>query len=73
MDICLVGAGRIGEVHSKNINDNKKTNLKYVVDINFIAAKKIAAWLKNNPRILNTISACVLLIIAVYVALTENY
>ena len=42
MDICLVGAGRIGEVHSKNINDNKKTNLKYVVDINFIAAKKIA-------------------------------
>ena len=38
-----------------------------------IAAKKIAAWLKNNPRILNTISACVLLIIAVYVALTENY
>lgn len=42
MDICLVGAGRIGEVHSKNINDNKKTNLKYVVDINFITAKKIA-------------------------------
>jgi len=42
VEICLVGAGRIGEVHSKNINDNKKTNLKYVVDINFIAAKKIA-------------------------------
>ena len=42
MDICLVGAGRIGEVHSKNINNNKKINLKYVVDINFIAAKKIA-------------------------------
>ena len=42
MEICLVGAGRIGEVHSKNINDNKKTNLKYVVDINFITAKKIA-------------------------------
>ena len=38
-----------------------------------IAAKKIAAWLKNNPKVLNTISACVLLIIAVYVALTENY
>ena len=42
MEICLVGAGRIGEVHSKNINNNKKINLKYVVDINFIAAKKIA-------------------------------
>ena len=38
-----------------------------------IAARKIASWLKDNPRILNTISACVLLIIAVYVALTENY
>jgi len=42
MDICLVGAGRIGQVHSKNINNNKKINLKYVVDVNFIAAKKIA-------------------------------
>ena len=34
-----------------------------------LAARKIAKWLKGNPRILNTISACVLLIIAAVVAI----
>ena len=34
-----------------------------------LAADKIAKWLKGNPRFLNTISACVLLIIAIIVAL----
>ena len=38
-----------------------------------LAAREVASWLKNNPRVLNTISACVLLIIAVYIALTGNY
>ncbi len=33
-----------------------------------IAAEKIATWLKGNPRILNTISACVLVLIAIIVA-----
>ncbi len=33
------------------------------------AAAKIANWLKGNPRFLNTISACVLVIIAIIVAL----
>ena len=32
------------------------------------AAEKIAIWLKGNPRILNTISACVLVLIAITVA-----
>ena len=32
------------------------------------AAGKIANWLKGNPRFLNTISACVLVIIAIIVA-----
>ena len=32
------------------------------------AAEKIATWLKGNPRILNTISACVLVFIAIIVA-----
>ena len=34
-----------------------------------LAARKIAKWLKGNPRILNTISACVLIIIAIVVAI----
>ena len=38
-----------------------------------IAAEKVSVWLKSNPKTLNTISACVLLIIALYVAVTQNY
>ena len=38
-----------------------------------LAAREIAVWLKGNPRLLNTISACVLLIIALYVAATQNF
>ena len=34
-----------------------------------LAAKKISVWLKGNPRLLNTISACVLIIIAAIVAI----
>ena len=37
------------------------------------AAEKISLWLKGNPKILNTISACVLLIIAIYIAVTQSY
>ena len=33
------------------------------------AANKIANWLKGNPRFLNTISACALVVIAIIVAL----
>ena len=38
-----------------------------------IAANKVAIWLKDNPKVLNTISACVLIIIALYVAASQNY
>jgi len=34
-----------------------------------LAAREIAVWLKGNPRLLNTISACVLIIIAIFVAI----
>ena len=38
-----------------------------------IAAEKVSVWLRSNPKTLNTISACVLLIIALYVAITQSY
>ena len=38
-----------------------------------IVAEKIVKWLKTNPRTINTISACVLIIIAFIIALTQNY
>ena len=37
------------------------------------AANRVSIWLKENPKVLNTISACVLIIIAIYVAASQNY
>ena len=38
-----------------------------------LAAEKVSIWLKNKPKPLNTISACVLVIIAFYIAATQNF
>ena len=38
-----------------------------------ILAKKLIVWIKANPKVINTISACVLLIIAIIIAATQNY
>ena len=38
-----------------------------------IAAEKISVWLRAKPKTLNTISACVLSIIAIYVGVTQNF
>ena len=38
-----------------------------------IAAEKISVYLKSKPKLINTISACVLLIIAIYIAATQHY
>ena len=37
------------------------------------AANKVSIWFKDNPKVLNTISACVLIIIAIYIAVTQSY
>ena len=36
-------------------------------------AKKLIVWLKANPKTINTISACVLIIIAIIIAITQQY
>ena len=38
-----------------------------------IVAEKIVKWLKTNPRTINSISACVLIIIAFVIGITQNY
>ncbi len=38
-----------------------------------VLAKKIVVWLKANPKTINTISACVLIIIAIIIAFTKQY
>ena len=37
------------------------------------AANKVSIWLKDDPKVLNTISACVLITIAIYIAVAENF
>jgi len=38
-----------------------------------ILANKLIIWLKANPKAINTISACVLIIIAIIIAFTQQY
>ena len=38
-----------------------------------VLAKKLIRWLKANPRVINSISACVLIIIAIIIAFTQQY
>ena len=38
-----------------------------------VLAKKLIVWLKANPKTINTISACVLIIIAIIIAITQQY
>ena len=38
-----------------------------------ILAKKLLNWINTNPRVLNTISSCVLILIAIFIGFTQNY
>ena len=38
-----------------------------------VLAKKLIVWIKANPKVINTISACVLLIIAIIIAFIQKY
>ena len=38
-----------------------------------VLARKLIIWIKANPKVINTISACVLLIIAIIIAATQHY
>ena len=38
-----------------------------------VAANRLVVWFKANPKVINTISACVLIIIAFVIAVTQSY
>ncbi len=38
-----------------------------------VLANKLIVWIKANPKIINTISACVIILIAVIIAFTQQY
>jgi len=38
-----------------------------------VLARKLIVWIKANPKVINTISACVLIVIAVIIAVIQKY
>ena len=38
-----------------------------------ILARKLIVWIKANPKVINTISACVLIFIALIIAFIQKY
>ena len=38
-----------------------------------VLANKLITWIKANPKVINSISACVLIIIAIIIAITQRY
>jgi len=38
-----------------------------------VLARKFIVWIKTNPKVINTISACVLIIIAVIISFIQRY
>ena len=43
LEIAQFGAGRIGQIHASNIAASKNARLRYVIDVNADAGKKLAA------------------------------
>ena len=42
INIAIIGAGRIGNLHSNNLNQHPKVKIKYIYDTNLNASKKLA-------------------------------
>ena len=38
-----------------------------------VLARKLIVWIKANPKVINTISACVLILIALIIAFIQKY
>ena len=38
-----------------------------------VLARKLIVWIKANPKVINTISACVLILIALMIAVIQKY
>jgi len=37
INIAIIGAGRIGNLHANNLNQHPKVKIKYIYDINYNA------------------------------------
>jgi len=43
IDLCVIGAGRIGRIHAANLARHPEANLRYVVDVDADSARRLAA------------------------------
>ncbi|HEX7719054.1 MAG TPA: Gfo/Idh/MocA family oxidoreductase, partial [Woeseiaceae bacterium] len=43
INLCVIGAGRIGRIHAANIAAHPQATLRYIVDVDKSAAQKLAA------------------------------
>jgi len=58
LPVCLVGCGRIGQVHLRHILANPRLELRYVVDVDLNAAT-IAAQKGTSAKALQTVDAAI--------------
>jgi len=42
LNLCLIGAGRIGQVHARNVTRDPRLRLKYICDVDAEAANRLA-------------------------------
>ena len=58
----------------KSINSDKKSEKTFLSLIGYaILANKMISWVKTNAKIINAISACVLIVIATIIAFMQQY
>ena len=58
----------------KSINSDEKLGKSFLSLIGYaILANKMITWVKTNAKIINTISACVLIVIAAIIAFMQQY
>ena len=43
IDVAVFGAGRIGRIHAGNLARHAGARIKYVIDVNRVAASELAA------------------------------
>ena len=43
ISIAVIGAGRIGQIHASNLQQNPNADLQYIVDVSDVAASELAA------------------------------
>ena len=55
--VAVVGAGRIGQIHARNLQQNPAADLRYIVDVSAKAARQLAAECATEPGDIESVLA----------------